>query len=69
MPMDDSQPWLAGRVSLCDPALDLRKMRVFATLTEEELSSLGEADLLEVPAEGTIYSLEMQPLGYCVLQV
>lgn len=67
MPMDDSQPWLAGRVSLCDPALDLRKMRVFATLTEEELASLGEADLLEVPAEGTIYSLEMQPLGYCVL--
>ncbi len=67
MPMDDSIPWRTGRISLADPALNLRRFSVFASMSDDELASLGECDILEVPAEGELYSPENQLSGYCVL--
>ncbi len=67
MPMDASIPWCTGRISLSDPALNLRRFPVFAAMSDEELAALGECDVLEVPAEGDLYSPESQLNGYCVL--
>lgn len=67
MKTDDRPPFCTGRLVLSDDTLKLRQMRVFASLSDAELSSLGECDVMEVPADGTIFSPEKPIRGYCIL--
>ena len=65
--VEGQHPYITGRASLSDPSFNLRRLRVFASLTDAELSSLGECDQMEVPADGTIFTPERPIRGYCIL--
>ncbi len=60
-------PFFTGRTLLSDFRQEMGHVRVFASLTDAELASLGECDVLEVPADGTIYTPNQAIRGYCIL--
>jgi signal transduction histidine kinase len=65
--VDDRPPFWTGRRPLSDFSPELKQMCVFASMSEADLSSLGECDVIEVPADGTIFSPEQPIRGYCIL--
>ena len=54
-------------VRLSDFAAELAQVPVFATLTPEDLISLGDVELLEVPAETVLFDPAAPARDYCVM--